>query len=265
MQSGLVAELSGAWSGRGAAAAREFASRSGQAATAVSAAIRAAADAAAGLRDALWRAVDAKVAAVEAIDGRHRAQRAEWLAAATTVTSGAGDLAAASEIVDQQVKPFVANDIGSDWLAAMRDRSRVDQRGLRRGARQYGRRTAGGVRRPGRARSARGSTRARGSFGERWRTPTPSSARTVPAAAVSSALPIAAAVAAVATVTAGPPAAPWSGPAPAVAPPPTDPWRRCLPRRCQPRRPRCRRREISARGRPPSAAASRASVSSWPT
>lgn len=120
MQTDLVAELSAAWTGRGAAAAHEFTWRSSQAASAVGAGVRAAADAAMTLRDALWRAVDAKVAAVATIDGRHQAQRAEWLAAARTVTSGAGDLAAASELVDQQVKPFVANDIGSDWLAAMR-------------------------------------------------------------------------------------------------------------------------------------------------
>jgi hypothetical protein len=120
MQTALVAELSTAWSGAGAVAAREFASRSAESAGSVSSAIRTAADAVARLRDALWHAVDTKVAAVEAIDGRHRAQRAEWLAAATTVTGGTGDLAAASEMVDQQVKPFVAGDIGTDWLAAMR-------------------------------------------------------------------------------------------------------------------------------------------------
>ena len=34
------------------------------------------------------------------------AQRAEWLAAAQTVMTGAGDRDAASELVDQQVKPF---------------------------------------------------------------------------------------------------------------------------------------------------------------
>ena len=38
-------------------------------------------------------------------------ERPEWLAAAHTVTTGAGDRAAASELIDQQVKPFVDNDI----------------------------------------------------------------------------------------------------------------------------------------------------------
>jgi hypothetical protein len=120
MQGDLVAELTVAWTGRGAAAAHEFVWRSCQAATAVSAAVRAAADAEAALRDALWQAVDAKAVATEAVDGRQGPQRAEWLAAAKTVTTGAGDVAAASELVDQQVKPFVDRDVGSDWLAAMR-------------------------------------------------------------------------------------------------------------------------------------------------
>ena len=71
------------------------------------------------LRDELWSAVDAKVATVLDIDDRRLAQRAEWLAASQAVTTGAGDRAAASELVDQQIKPFVDNDIRSDWLAAM--------------------------------------------------------------------------------------------------------------------------------------------------
>ena len=77
-----------------------------------------AADAIATLRDELWRAVDAKVRDVRrlATDGW---RAAEWLAAAQTVTTGAGDRAAASELVDQQIKPFVDNDIRSDWLGAM--------------------------------------------------------------------------------------------------------------------------------------------------
>ena len=68
----------------------------------------------------MWRAVDGKVSAAIAIDGRTQAQRAEWLAAAQTVTTGAGDRAAASELIDQQVKPFVDNDIRGEWLTAMR-------------------------------------------------------------------------------------------------------------------------------------------------
>jgi hypothetical protein len=115
----LTAELAGAWSGTGAGAAREFLRRQGQSAIDVRDGLRHAADAVAALRDELWRAVDAKVGTVLDIDDRRQAQRAKWLAAAQTVTSGAGDRAAASELVDQQIKPFVDNDIRSDWLAAM--------------------------------------------------------------------------------------------------------------------------------------------------
>ena len=127
-QAGLVAALSAAWSGTAAAAGNEFTSRTAESAHAVSGAIRVAADAAAGLRDALWSAVDAKVAAVQSIDGRQQAHRAEWLGAAETVITGGGDLAAASELVDQQVKPFVVDDVGSDWLTAMRTaRASIDE------------------------------------------------------------------------------------------------------------------------------------------
>jgi hypothetical protein len=115
----LSAELAGAWSGAGAASAREFLWRHGQSAIAVRDGLRSAAEAMATLRDELWRAVDAKVVAVLGIDDRTVSQRAEWLAAAQAVTTGAGDRAAASELVDQQIKPFVDNDIRSDWLAAM--------------------------------------------------------------------------------------------------------------------------------------------------
>ncbi|WP_231514611.1 hypothetical protein [Mycobacterium sp. URHB0044] len=116
----LTAQLAGAWSGGGSASAGEFLRRHGESADAVRVGLHRAVDAVAALRDELWRAVDTKVDAVQDIDDRSVAQRAEWLAAAQTVTTGAGDRAAASELVDQQVKPFVDNDIRSDWLAAMR-------------------------------------------------------------------------------------------------------------------------------------------------
>ncbi len=116
----LTVRLAGVWSGGGSASAGEFLRRHGESADAVRVGLHRAADAVAALRDELWRAVDTKVDAVQDIDDRSVAQRAEWLAAAQTVTTGAGDRAAASELVDQQVKPFVDNDIRSDWVAAMR-------------------------------------------------------------------------------------------------------------------------------------------------
>ena len=66
----------------------------------------------------MWRSIDGKVAATTAVGGR--ADRPYWLAAAQTVTTGAGDRATASELVDHEIKPFVDNDIRSEWLAAMR-------------------------------------------------------------------------------------------------------------------------------------------------
>jgi hypothetical protein len=120
LQNDVMADLTASWTGRGGASARDFLARSCQAAQTASAAVRAAADAAAVLRDGLWRAVDAKVAATQTVDARQEPQRAEWLAAAGTVTGGTGDVAAASELVDREVKPFVNLDVVSEWLTAMR-------------------------------------------------------------------------------------------------------------------------------------------------
>ncbi|OBA85488.1 hypothetical protein A5662_00135 [Mycobacteriaceae bacterium 1482268.1] len=111
--------LAGAWHGRGGDASREFLLRHGASSDAAAEAVRTAVGALAALRDELWRAVDDKVAAAVAIDDRREAQRTEWLTASHTVTTGAGDRAAASELIDQQVKPFVDNDIRADWLTAM--------------------------------------------------------------------------------------------------------------------------------------------------
>ena len=111
--------LANAWQGRGGDASREFLLRHGEASAATAAAVHNAVDAFAALRDDLWRAIDDKVAAAVSIDDRTQAERTQWRAAAQTVTTGAGDRALASELVDQQVKPFVDNDIRSDWLTAM--------------------------------------------------------------------------------------------------------------------------------------------------
>lgn len=115
-----LTKLAAAWQGAGADSARDFVRRHCDGAAKVTADLRAAADALTGLRDALWQIVDKKVAAVVGIDNRRQAQRPVWLGAAQTVITGAGDRAAASELIDQQVKPFVDNDIRGDWLAAVR-------------------------------------------------------------------------------------------------------------------------------------------------
>jgi hypothetical protein len=116
-QDDQLGALSAAWRGRSADLSREFLRLHGEASSAAAAAVRTTADALAALRDNLWHAVDEKVAAAIAVEGR---APDEWLAAAQTVTTGAGDRAAASERIDQEVKPFVDNDIRTGWLTAMR-------------------------------------------------------------------------------------------------------------------------------------------------
>jgi hypothetical protein len=119
LQEGQIDVLADAWEGRGGDASRDFLLRHEQASAAAASAVRDAVDALATLREDLWRAVDEKVAAAVAIENRRQSERAQWRAAAQTVTTGAGDRAVASEMVDQQVKPFVHNDIQTDWLTAM--------------------------------------------------------------------------------------------------------------------------------------------------
>jgi uncharacterized protein YukE len=114
------ASLAAAWQGDGAHASFEFLQRHSTASSTVAAAVRTAAETLAGLRDELWRLIDAKAAAAVAVGERVGAQRAAWLAAAETVMSGSGDRAQASELIDQQVKPFVDNTIGGEWLTVMR-------------------------------------------------------------------------------------------------------------------------------------------------
>lgn len=113
------AGLAAAWRGSGGQAAAEFLRRHGEASARATAALATAADAVAGLRDDVWRIVDGKVSSGQEVDARTDAVRGEWLAAAQTVRSGVGDRAAASELVDQHVKPFVDSDIQAEWVAAL--------------------------------------------------------------------------------------------------------------------------------------------------
>lgn len=120
VQERQLSALPAAWAGAGAEASAAFLRRHSDASAATVAALRTAHDALDALRETLWRIVDAKVDAVVDIEGRVAAARGPWSAAAATVTTGAGDRAAASELVDQAVKPFVDNAIRTEWLAAMR-------------------------------------------------------------------------------------------------------------------------------------------------
>src|SRR6202020_1551540 len=103
-------ELAAAWRGPGADSAARFLQRHSDAAAEVAMRVRAAAEGYAALRDNLWRLIDGKVASTIAIDERRLAERSAWLAAAHTVTAGAGDRSAAEELVRQQVTPYVDND-----------------------------------------------------------------------------------------------------------------------------------------------------------
>jgi hypothetical protein len=112
--------LAVAWAGRGGDAAAEFVRRHCQAAAVVADEVHGTAEAMARLRDELWGIVDRKVAATVSIDDRSRLQRPGWLAAARTVSAGAGSATGADDVVDTELKPFVDNDIRGDWLTSMR-------------------------------------------------------------------------------------------------------------------------------------------------
>ena len=114
-----VTELAAVWRGSGADTAMRFLQRHCDVAAEVAAHVGAAAEHYAALRDDVWKSVDGKVANAVAIDERTAAQRSAWLAACHSVTAGTGERSTAEEVIQQQVKPYVDNDIRNDWLAAM--------------------------------------------------------------------------------------------------------------------------------------------------
>ncbi|MFC7673017.1 hypothetical protein ACFQWH_08040 [Mycolicibacterium sp. GCM10028919] len=119
-QADVTSRLAGAWQGGAGAAAQGFLLGEAAAAESIRDALRTAAIATSTLHDDLACAVDAKVDAALTIDDRVAGRRAEWLDAAGTVQTGAGDVVSASELVDAQVKPFVADDISSELMARLR-------------------------------------------------------------------------------------------------------------------------------------------------
>lgn len=129
LQDGQAGALDAAWGGGAAGASAEVLARHADASTRAAAALGTAATEFAALRDELWRLVDARAAAAQDVDARTDGVRDEWLSAAQTVTTGVGDQATASELVDQQVQPFVATDIRGEFLAAMES---VTERIIRR-------------------------------------------------------------------------------------------------------------------------------------
>ena len=120
MQHAQLTELAAAWTGPGADSALRFLERHCDAGSAVANEVRAAAQRCESLRDNLWFLVDSKAATAIAIDDRTLAQRSAWLAAADTVTTGVGDRPTAEDVVQQQIRPYVDDDIRNDWLNSMR-------------------------------------------------------------------------------------------------------------------------------------------------
>ena len=114
-----VTELAVAWRGSGADTAMRFLQRHCDAAAEVAAHVGAAAERYAALRGDVWKSVDGKVANAVAIDERRAAERSSWLAACHSVTAGTGDRSTAEDLIRQQVKPYVDNDIRNEWIAAM--------------------------------------------------------------------------------------------------------------------------------------------------
>lgn len=112
-------QLTAQWSGTGGDAAGGFLRSLTVAAEDVVMHLQRSAQALATLRDELWRAVDAKVDAVLRTEERAAGHRDQWSAASHAVLAGAGDMSAASEIVDQQVKPFVLGAVSADLMPAL--------------------------------------------------------------------------------------------------------------------------------------------------
>ncbi|QVI27410.1 hypothetical protein MN2019_24995 [Mycolicibacterium neoaurum] len=110
------------WHGVGGDVAADFLRRHADAAVAAVGNLRCAATALRDLTDRLRQLVEEKVDATTDIEAR--GVREVWLGAARTVTTGAGDRSTASELVDQQVAPFVATDIAGDWVLSMRSTER---------------------------------------------------------------------------------------------------------------------------------------------
>jgi hypothetical protein len=123
VQRAQLGALAAAWTGPGADAATQFLQQHCAAGAGVAATVRAGAAGCAALADTLWRLIDDKVATTIGIDERSCAQRPTWLAAAQAVTTGgqsaADEIDEIDEIVEQEITPYVDNDIRIDWLTAM--------------------------------------------------------------------------------------------------------------------------------------------------
>lgn len=120
LQHNVSQSVSASWSGVGGAAAGEFLQRHDGSARTVVTGMRQAAAGLARLHDELSRAVEAKIAAVHDASDQMSGYREVWLSAAHAVLGGGGEQDVASEIVDQQVKPFVDAVVCGQLIPALR-------------------------------------------------------------------------------------------------------------------------------------------------
>ena len=115
-----MAVMASAWSGDSGGLASEFVERHCSAGATMVDAMRSAAETCTALRDRLWVLINGKVDTATAIDNRRAGERAGWLAAAHSVTTGASGRDDAVETVKQRIVPYVDSDIRADWVDAMR-------------------------------------------------------------------------------------------------------------------------------------------------
>lgn len=120
VQHNVSQSTSASWSGAGGAAAAEFLRRHDGSAQTVVTGLRQAAAGLVRLRAELSRAVEAKIAAVQDASDRMSGYRQVWVSAAHAVLGGGGGQDVASEIVDQQVKPFVGEVVCGQLIPALR-------------------------------------------------------------------------------------------------------------------------------------------------
>jgi len=107
LQHSASGSLADGWSGAAGVAAAGLAAQHDTAARTVADGLGRAAAALATLRDELTGAVDRKVAVLGRLGDQLAGRRDTWRAVAQSVLGGGGDQSVASEVVDQQIAPFV--------------------------------------------------------------------------------------------------------------------------------------------------------------
>ena len=112
-------DVGATWRGPGAASAVEFLRGYCDDGAVLSGRLREVAARYTALRDELWRLVDDKAAAVQAVDEQVGTQRPVWLAAAQAVNEGIADDQAAA-VIRQHVMPYVDSEVRGRWWLAVR-------------------------------------------------------------------------------------------------------------------------------------------------